>query len=137
MAKKKPPYYYRQSGVIPYQLENGELRILLITSRKGKKWKVPKGIIEPELSAWDSAAKEAFEEAGVLGKIEKTEIGFYQYEKWGGDITVSLYPLLVERELDKWEENFRERRWVTPNEAVVMVEETELRRVILRLNQRF
>lgn len=137
MSKKKPPYYYQQSGVIPYKIVNGELQVLLITSRKGKKWKIPKGIIEPKLTPSVSAAKEAFEEAGVLGKVDKTEIGSYKYSKWGGEITVSLFAMAVERELDTWEENFRQRKWVTPEEAVVLVEETELRRVILRLDRRF
>ncbi|GJQ62446.1 MAG: NUDIX hydrolase [Melioribacteraceae bacterium] len=137
MSKKKPQYFYQQSGVIPYKIENNELKVLLITSRKGKKWKIPKGIVEPALSPSDSAAKEAFEEAGILGKVDKAEIGSYKYFKWGGEISVSLFAMKVERELDTWEEDFRHRKWVTPEEAVVLVEETELRRVILRLDRRF
>ena len=82
MSKKKPQYFYQQSGVIPYKIENNELKVLLITSRKGKKWKIPKGIVEPALSPSDSAAKEAFEEAGILGKVDKAEIGSYKYFKW-------------------------------------------------------
>ena len=137
MSKKKPQYFYQQSGVIPYKIENNELKVLLITSRKGKKWKIPKGIVEPALSPSDSAAKEAFEEAGILGKVDKAEIGSYKYFKWGGEINVSLFAMKVERELDTWEEDFRHRKWVSPEEAVVLVEETELRRVILRLDRRF
>src|SRR5210317_1534724 len=55
----KSDYFCRQSGVIPYRVRKGNLEILLITSRRERRWIIPKGIIEPDYSARNSAAKEA------------------------------------------------------------------------------
>ena len=61
---------FKQSAVVPYRLVKNEIEVLLITTRKGR-WIIPKGIIEPELSAAESAAKEALEEAGVKGEVSE------------------------------------------------------------------
>ena len=58
---------FSQSAVIPYRLSKNGLEILLITSLKRKHWIVPKGYIEFNLTPFESAKKEAYEEAGVLG----------------------------------------------------------------------
>jgi 8-oxo-dGTP pyrophosphatase MutT (NUDIX family) len=58
-----------QSGVIPYRIENGQIEVMVITSSTGKRWVIPKGLIEPDMTPQDSAAKEAWEEAGLLGKV--------------------------------------------------------------------
>ena len=71
----RPEYYYTQSSVIPYRIHEGRPEIMVISSRKGKHWIVPKGIVEPDLSPADSAAKEAFEEAGIAGKASGSSIG--------------------------------------------------------------
>ena len=63
-----PEYFYTQSAVIPFREQNGEFQVMLITSRKKKRWVIPKGVKEPELSAPASAANEAMEEAGIRGK---------------------------------------------------------------------
>ena len=47
-----------QSGVIPYRWRDGRLEVLLITSMRSGDWIVPKGLIEPDMTAHDSAAKE-------------------------------------------------------------------------------
>jgi phosphohistidine phosphatase len=131
--RDKPDYYYRQSAVIPYRFRHGELEILLITSRHNRRWVIPKGIIEPELSAAASAAKEALEEAGVEGRIGTESIGSYQYDKWGGTCSVEVFPLEVERVHDEWTEAHRQRLWLPPAEAAGRIEEEGLKRLILRL----
>ena len=57
---------FSQSAVIPYRISKKGLEILLITSLKKKNWIVPKGYIEFNLTPFESAKKEAYEEAGVL-----------------------------------------------------------------------
>ena len=57
---------------------------LLVTSRKGTRRVLPKGVVEPDLSPAASAAKEALEEAGICGPIDHEPLGTYQYRKWGG-----------------------------------------------------
>ncbi|PUB90441.1 MAG: hypothetical protein DBP01_07560, partial [gamma proteobacterium symbiont of Ctena orbiculata] len=85
--RDRPAYYYKQSSVIPYRMEEGEVEILVVMSSKRKHWVLPKGISEPALSLQDSAAKEALEEAGVEGEVAEEPIGAYSYEKWGAECT--------------------------------------------------
>ncbi|NET56922.1 MAG: NUDIX hydrolase [Symploca sp. SIO2E6] len=76
--------YIKQSGVIPYRLREGITEVLLITSINSKRWIIPKGLVEPGMTPQDSAAKEAWEEAGVIGEVLPTLMGTYDYRKWGG-----------------------------------------------------
>ena len=127
-------WIYNQSGVIPFRFHQEELEILLITSRRKKRWVIPKGIIEGDLSPQESAAKEAFEEAGVSGVVHTQMVGQYQYKKWGGTCTVKVYLLEVKETLDDWPEAFfRERKWVTVSQAQNHIEEEDLKKIIARL----
>ncbi|HHH39919.1 MAG TPA: NUDIX hydrolase [Sedimenticola sp.] len=126
--RDRPAYYYTQSSVIPYRIHDGGLEILLISSSKKKHWVVPKGIHEPGLTAQASAAKEAFEEAGIEGAIGDEPLGVYRYPKWGGTCTVTVYPMAVTREVPEreWEESHRGRRWVTPSKARKLLKQKQL-----------
>ena len=79
----KPSVLFEQSGVIPYRRREELVEALLITSSDGRRWGIPKGVVEPNLTSAESAAKEAFEEAGIRGRIHPESIGTYSYEKWG------------------------------------------------------
>lgn len=131
--RERPAYYYRQSAVIPYRFKDGVLEILVITSSKKNHWVVPKGIHEPGLSAQDSAAREAEEEAGVCGRVHDTAIGNYAYEKWGANCNVAVYPMEVTEELADavWEESHRQRRWVAPEMAAAHIKEDALKAIVL------
>ncbi|MBF0368294.1 MAG: NUDIX hydrolase [Magnetococcales bacterium] len=131
--QEHPDYYYQQSAVIPCRQEGGELKILLITSRKKRRWVIPKGIIEPNLIPPDSAAKEALEEAGVQGKVSQSPIGTYKYDKWGGTCDVQVFVMEVEKVLDDWMESFRDRAWMGLEEAMERMEEKKLRIIMNRL----
>ena len=124
--RTKPEYFYTQSGVIPYRMEGGVMRLLLITSRSGRRWVIPKGVIEPHLSPAVSAAKEALEEAGITGHVHPRSMGSYQRQKWGGTCTVEVFAMAVEGVLDEWEESYRRRQWMTVDEAAACVEERAL-----------
>ncbi len=130
---EKPEFYYQQSAVIPLRRRDGELEILMITSRKKKRWVLPKGVIEPDLSPPASAAKEALEEAGIEGSVAATPVGTYRYRKWGGTCTVEVYTMEVKTVHPTWEEDFRDRQWLTPEEAASRVDEDELRRILRSL----
>ena len=80
MASRTKQRYFKQSGVIPVY----KGKVVLITARGSQRWITPKGSVEWELSAQDSAAKEALEEAGIKGQVFPEEIGTYTYEKMGG-----------------------------------------------------
>jgi uncharacterized protein len=127
-----------QYGVLPYRVDaEGKVEILLITSRERKRWVVPKGNPIPFLLNYESAAREAFEEAGVEGRIATMPIGSFRYLKRrrAGALApaiVNLYPLLVTRQADAWpERGQRTLRWFSRAEAAEAVEEPELSVIIL------
>ena len=134
MGSEQPPnpsWMYRQSAALPYRWNGDDLEVLLITSRKVKHWIVPKGIVEPGLAPPESAAKEAEEEAGVIGEISSESLGSYEYHKWGGTCHVEVYPLRVRVELDEWEESAtRRRRWLPLPAALLEVDDAGLRAVL-------
>ena len=126
--RDRPAYYYRQSSVIPWRLQDGEPEIMVILSSKKKHWVVPKGIKEPGLTPQQSAAEEALEEAGVEGVVDVEALGAYVYEKWGAATTCHVYPMEVTRELahEEWDESHRERTWVRPEQAVSQLKQPAL-----------
>lgn len=132
----RPSYFYRQSGVIPYRVVDGEVEILLITSRRKGRWIIPKGVIEPGSSASESACKEAYEEAGIKGRASHLPLGEYRYRKWGGVCVVQVFLLEVETILETWpEKSVRRRQWMTISEAAQSVAEPELQRIILKVGE--
>ena len=131
-ARRKPASWYRQSGVIALRVRGGAAQVLLVTSAGGKRWVVPKGIVEKGHSPARSAAKEAWEEAGVTGRVERRALGRYQYEKWSGVCTVLLYRLEVDQVHRAWPEaHVRRRRWFTPRAAAARVGSPQLAAAIL------
>ncbi len=129
-----PDWIYRQSAVLPYRSSGGDLEVLLITSRKGKRWVFPKGIVEPGMTPQRSAAKEASEEAGVEGEVSTASLGSYSYKKWGGTCEVEAFPLRVTAELADWPEAaIRRREWLGIDEAAARIENAKLRRLLHRL----
>ncbi len=121
--RERPAYYYTQSAVIPYRKTAKGTEILIVGSSSGRHWVVPKGIVEPGLKPAASALVEAREEAGVEGQIGDTQLGTYEYEKWGATCHVAVFAMEVTHVLpsDKWEESHRERRWVTAAEAATLL----------------
>lgn len=112
----------KQAGALPYTVVDGRVVFLLITSRRTGRWIVPKGSLMEGKTPWRSAELEALEEAGVEGVIERVPIGTYRTIKKGSVIRqvveVDLYPLLVTKQHDTWEEDGnRHRHWVLLPEA--------------------
>lgn len=133
-----PDYFFTQSAVLPYRLDKGKLQIMVVASRKGTRWVIPKGVKEPELSLRDSASKEALEEAGVRGLLDAEPIGHYDYEKWGGICNVAVFPMEVSESVPEelWEESHRERRWIEPQKARRLLDEPALRKLVDKLARR-
>jgi uncharacterized protein len=112
------------------------VQILLVTSRESKRWVIPKGNFSTNIAPHAAAAREAEEEAGVLGAVCPTPLGSYRYRKRKGSgaslmADVDVFPLSVSQELDEWKEKQeRQRRWFWLNEAAQAVEEPDLRDLI-------
>ena len=127
-----------QSGVIPYRIINGQIEVMLITSSGSKRWVIPKGLIEPDMTSQDSAAKEAWEEAGVLGQVFPNLMGIYEYYKSGCTWQVDVFLLQVETVLDNWPEAYkRKRQWVSIPKAIKRVDEPDLKLILGDFPQRF
>ncbi len=117
-----PDWLYRQSAVIPYVRRNGRFEIALITTRSARHWTIPKGVIERDLTPQDSAAKEALEEAGIVGNVAPEMVAEYEYEKWGGICNVQVYLMEITEVLDSWDEmDLRKRSIVTLSKAVKLI----------------
>ena len=133
----KPNWLYRQSAVIPYRLREGRLEIVLVTSNSSKHWIFPKGIIEPDMTPEASAAKEALEEAGVIGSPSSELISVYEYKKWGGICNVQVFPLEVTEVLSDWDESdLRERIIVNISHALLVIKKNQ-RPSLERFMERF
>jgi len=116
-----------QASALPFRIYKDKLQILIITSRNGKKWIIPKGIIEPGDTDRYTALKETQEEAGVNGKVIKEMIGSYSYEKWKTLCEVSVFPLKVTEVYDQWDEDhIRKRKWVSAKRAAKKVSPKKL-----------
>ena len=126
-----------QFGAFPWRQHRDEVQVLLVTSRGSKRWITPKGWpIDGETPA-DAAASEAWEEAGVTGNVDPTCMGIYSYIKGmsGEDdlpCVVALYPLKVKKLADDWpEKGERKRRWFPLKKAASLVQEPDLKALIL------
>lgn len=130
-----------QSAAIPYRLAAAGMEVLMVTSRGGGRWLFPKGGIGKGLTPAQSAQREAYEEAGVLGDMHAAPVGRYRFRKRdmppgaeGCDVEVFL--LHVRRQLDDWPEKGQRRlRWVEIGEAALMAQESGLVEILLRLAQ--
>ncbi len=128
----RPGWLYVQSAVIPFRRRADRLELLMITSRSGKRWVFPKGVVDFGLSPAASAAKEALEEAGIEGSVSPEPVGRYSYDKWGGTCRVEVFTMEVETIHERWlEQDYRTREWMGPEEAARRAEEADLARLIL------
>ena len=62
-------------------LKNGKPLILLVSKKRSKKWGIPKGKLNSSLSFGETAAKEAFEKVGVIGRVSPSSIGMFRAKK--------------------------------------------------------
>ena len=125
-----------QFGALCYRYKKKKIEVLLITSRTSKRWIVPKGWPVDGKSPSESAAIEAWEEAGVLGETDGRCVGVFSYSKDTedlGDVSCLAMVFAIEvRELAKSypESAERDRVWVSRKKAAKMVEERELSRLL-------
>ncbi len=126
-----------QYAALPWRYERGALQVLLVTSLGTGRWIVPKGWPIPRLAAFATAAREAFEEAGVRGEISTAVVGHFHYLKHRKTrrtqlCRVNVYALRVDEEVEDWlERGERTRKWFAPESAAEAVAEPELKALIL------
>lgn len=118
---------FTQSGVIPYRITKNGMEVMLITSLGKKKWIIPKGYVDYNLTPFESAKKEAYEEAGLLGSNETMELGVFKIKKPAGNFVMKVYSMEVQEVLDEYPEmNERKRKWFSPEEAIEKISIPEI-----------
>jgi 8-oxo-dGTP pyrophosphatase MutT (NUDIX family) len=131
-----------QVAAIPLRwTKDGDLRILMVTSRDTGRWVLPKGWTMDGKKPWRAAEIEALEEAGVTGYISREALGDYTYDKRLPDgtsvpCTVRVYPMIVDKVKRDWKERKKRRRsWFSPEGAAEAVNEPGLTDLLAGLRE--
>ncbi|GAB1364444.1 NUDIX hydrolase [Rhodobacter sp.] len=126
-----------QIGALCWRPHGSGHEVLLITSRDTGRWVIPKGWMMQGLTGAGSAAREAWEEAGIEGEAKEEALGFFAYRKVltvdkSVPCVVEVFPLRVDRLTDRYpEKGQRRRKWFRPDKAAKKVAEPDLRQLIL------
>jgi phosphohistidine phosphatase len=100
------------------------MQVCLIRRKTSSAWGIPKGMVDPGETHEATALNEAWEEAGLQGRLVGEPLGTYKYSKWGLRLSVAVYLMQVLVEADDWEEDrIRERKWASFAEAVWLLSE--------------
>lgn len=81
-----PDFHTRFTGervhvaAVCFRLKDDEPEFLLVRTRSGR-WTFPKGGVDDDATHADAAAREAYEEAGVQGRIEYEPFHWYFHSK--------------------------------------------------------
>jgi 8-oxo-dGTP pyrophosphatase MutT (NUDIX family) len=114
-----------QVAAVCYRIRGGEIEFLLVRTRGSRRWTFPKGSAEPGLTHAQAAALEAFEEAGVHGRIEEESFSrYFRRGKTRNDtsrsgkkkIAVNAHLCEVSR-LSRPSEAHRKRTWFSVEDA--------------------
>ncbi|WP_299981807.1 NUDIX hydrolase [uncultured Ruegeria sp.] len=123
---------YSQSAALCYCVDAGQPQILLITTRRARRWIIPKGWLINGISPSQTAAREAWEEAGVVGICGTESLGRFAYvknrlNKASALCLVDVFPLHVQRLMAHFPEaGERKRKWFSPKKAAQRVASPEL-----------
>src|ERR1051326_5273006 len=102
-----------QFAALPWRIgERGRREVMLLTSRETRRWVIPKCWPMKATKPTEVARREAFEEAGLVGKIVgKRPLGSYHYSKRlkKTDVLteVLVYSFQVEKQAEDWPEKLQ------------------------------
>ncbi len=109
-------------AAVCYRVGGSGVEFLLVRTRSGR-WTFPKGGLEPGMTHAQTAALEAFEEAGVHGRMEEASFARYIRRKRGGnghsaaaEVAVNAHLCEVLR-LDPPQEANRNPTWFSAGQA--------------------
>ena len=128
-----------QYGAICWRMHRGKVEVLLITSRDTGRWVIPKGWPMTGRSPAEAAAREAWEEAGVEGKVSDMGLGRFSYAKVYSAkraiaCDVEVFGLRVAKLVNDFpERKQRRRKWFAAEKAARKVNEPELRHLLANL----
>jgi len=109
-------------GIIPLKQEGGHWKVLIILHKSGHHWGFPKGHSNPDETPQEAAERELKEETGlhiVSLLLEKPLIETYNFRIKQKMVRkrVLFFPALVEGQLQLQEEEIREAKWLSFQEA--------------------
>ena len=124
-----------QFGALCYRVQKDKVQVLLVTSRGTGRWIMPKGWPVDGATPSDAALQEAWEEAGVEGKVMGNALGVYSYFKNedGAKMPciVAVFPIKVRKLADRYPEvGERKRKWFSLKKAAAVLEDPELRQIV-------
>jgi 8-oxo-dGTP pyrophosphatase MutT (NUDIX family) len=104
---------FQQAAAIPLcRTESRDIRVCLIRRHEMTTWGIPKGFLDPGDTPADAALREAYEEAGLAGRLIGDAIGTYSYRKRGSRYIVAVFLMEVLQEEATWPEQWlRAREW--------------------------
>ena len=129
-----------QYGALCYRSAPDGSKVLLITSRRTRRWISPKGWPMRGKTPAQAAAQEAYEEAGVRDHVGPKALGFYSYRKVLDrkrqiSCLVQVFPLEVTEQSAAFPEaRDRQVKWMRPKKAAKRVREPELAAQIRQLD---
>ena len=124
--KLKPSWLYNQACAVPYQISDGMVEVVLVTSRRKRDFIFPKGVIERNQTPAETAVQEAYEEAGVKGTVT-AELTTITYPKWNSMCTANVFALKVSDVLENWpEKEKRDRIIVSVEDASTLINRPEM-----------
>jgi 8-oxo-dGTP pyrophosphatase MutT (NUDIX family) len=139
---KKPPPSRVQYAALPWRRNDAATEVMLVTSRSTGRWIIPKGWPMKRKAPHATAAREALEEAGVVGQIGEESIGSFSHRKLlkeGHAVVceVQVFPLEVTHQRKTWPEKGKRRlQWLSPSKAARTVSEPVLGAIIRSLQKK-
>ena len=129
----------KQYGAVPFRVRKNKIEVMLATARDGKRWLVPKGWPMKRGPRY-TARREAFEEAGVKGKVRRKPLGSLKYRKRVDrrrlNVDLKLYPLAVKKRVKNFPEKGERRlRWFSLKEAVKRCNDPALGRLLRKIKK--
>ena len=125
-----------QFAALCYRIRNDKPEFLMVTSRGTGRWLIPKGWPETGVSPEACALTEAWEEAGVQGRVTGPCLGLFSYHKevegrQSLPCVAMVYPVRVKSLVKDYPEaDERKRKWMRPKKAASKVQEAELAHIL-------
>jgi len=143
-GSKRPSARRLQYAALPYRMSKKDrAEFMLVTSRETRRWIIPKGWPKRGKSPHRSAAREAFEEAGVLGAVGRRPVDSFSYAKRlkngrSVECEVRVFPLEVKRQRKEWpEKQERQVKWLSAPKAAEKVKDRAISKMIRRVAYKY
>ena len=149
--KKQSPISLREQGktdlrtqfaALCYRIVQDKPEVLLVTSRRSGRWIIPKGWPIDGKTPAECVLIEAWEEAGVRGKVSGGCLGLFSYQKSFGPerylpCVAMIYPVKVKSLAETYPEfGERRRKWLRPRKAAARVAEPDLAHILKNFDLR-